>query len=149
MYYHAQKFKFWEQYRHPSVAIVHTLLFDLAHSAMSLWKCWLWWVFLTKAMLSKTFVEGEETIEIQMNHIHWSLDVCSLLLCGKILNLDEFCHTSWCLWQWKTVVLITMSLFRQPFGLGISALSIAKLTMLLEITPKWLWGRIGGSSWRH
>jgi len=99
MYYNAQKFHFGEQY--PSVPIVQTLLLDFAHSAASLWKCWLQLVVLTKAMLSRTSVEGEETIEIQMSCIQWSLDVCSLL-CGKILNLDEFCHISSCLQQWKS-----------------------------------------------
>lgn len=38
--------------------------------------------------------EGAETIEMRMSGIQWSLDACSLLFCGKILNLGEFCHTS-------------------------------------------------------
>lgn len=90
-YYNAQKLHFWGEYRHPSVTAVQTLLLPSAHPAMSLWKCWLWSVTLTKPTLSRTSAEGEETTEIQMRGIQWSLDVCSLLLCGKVLNLGEFC----------------------------------------------------------
>lgn len=55
VYYKVQRFHFGGEYSLPSVTAVQTLLLPSAHSAMSLWKCWLWSVILTKPALPRTF----------------------------------------------------------------------------------------------
>lgn len=152
MYYSALNFHFGEQYRHPSVTVVQTFLFSLAHSATSFWKCWLWLVFLTKAMLSRTSVEGEE---------NWNSDEPYPVKSGCAFPIVMWENTKlgWILsyiliasGNEKNDVLITvyktMSLFGQPFSLDISVLSLAELTMLLEMSPMWPWGRKRSGSWR-
>lgn len=92
-YYKAQKFHLWEQNRHAPVTVAQTLLLDLAYSARSWTKCWLWLVFFAKTMHSRTFVEEERQLKfswVLSSKVWMSVPYCCMYTCWKILNWTSF-----------------------------------------------------------